>query len=153
MNATLGRTRFTLLSLVIIGILGLQLITSFKHTNKWFPFMWYPMYGYPNFEGDRILVHHSIYLVTPDGKRRYLDPDADLKMGFWRYEDLAKRLSRREFDRVADGITMLKALQPDVVRIEIEDYPLIITRDGPKPAPRKILISLDRATIDKWVKQ
>jgi hypothetical protein len=153
MGSTLQRLRFPALSIIIIGILGLQLIAGFKHTNKWFPFMWYPMYGHPNFEGDRILVNHSIFVVTPDGKRRLLDRDVDMKMGFWLYEDLAKRLGRKEYDRVADGIAMIQALQPDVTRIEVEDYPLIITRNGPKPAPRKIIVSIDRATIDKWVKR
>lgn len=150
MNRIIDHFRFQLLSALIAGILLFQLFTGFKHTNNWFPFMWYPMYGFPNFEGDRIMVRHSIYVVRPNGQRRYLHPDRDLKMGFWRYDSLAKHLARNDLEKVREGLIVIKSLQPDLVEVQIEDFPMIITKDGPKPAPKKVLNAVDRKAVDRW---
>lgn len=155
MGSTLQRFRFPALSIIILGILLVQLFAGFRHTNKWFPFMWYPMYGYPNYKGDRIKVHFSIFAITADGVRHRLDPEKDLDLGpapsnFWRYEFIAKRLTNNELNRIPGNLRTIKQHFPSVTTVQVEDYPLIITDDGPKPAPRKILNSIRRAAIDRW---
>jgi hypothetical protein len=50
------------------------------------------------------------------------------------------------------SLVAIKALYPDLKEIQVEDYPMIITRDGPAPAPRKVLNTISRAKIDELTK-
>ena len=45
--------------------------------------------------------------------------------------------------------SMVRQVHPTVDRIEIEDFPMIITRDGPQSAPVKIVKTLTRPQIDE----
>jgi hypothetical protein len=137
-----------LLTLVILGVLGAQLIASFRHTNKTFPFMWYPMYSPAHFEGERIPVRHSIYAAAANGKRYYIHPVKDLRVEFWRYERIAAQLLVNDVETSAAAISVIRKLHPDVIELQIEDYPMMITRDGPKPAPRKIVNRISLAPAD-----
>lgn len=145
------RVRFSAISLIIIGVLAAQTFSGFRKTQRWWPFLAYPMYAEAHFEGERIAVNHRIYAVTSDGVRHYLHPENDLKLYFWRHEGLARGAVQDDFEHnPLPGL--VKDLYPTVERIEIEDYPMVITRDGPAPAPTKIVKTIPRATIDRWSK-
>lgn len=146
------RIRFGLLSVLIIGVLFAQTVSGFRKTYKWWPFLAYPMYAEAHFEGERIKVNHRIYAVTSDGVRHYLDPEAQLKLGFWRYDGLARWLVAGRLRDTAGMLAIIKSLYPTIQKIEVEDFPMIITRNGPAPAPRKIVAVVSRASIDELTK-
>ena len=146
------KIRFGLISVLIIGVLVVQTVSSFRRTYKWWPFLSYPMYATAHFEGERIKVNHRVYAVTPDGARHYLDPDRDLKIGFWRYDKMARQLGVNHLEANAANLAAIKSLYPDLTEIQVEDFPMIITRNGPAPAPRMVINTVPRTAIDEWAK-
>jgi hypothetical protein len=146
------RIRFGLISALILGVLVAQTVSGFRRTYKWWPFLSYPMYADAHYENERIIVHYSLYAVTSDGTRHYLDPDTDMKIGFWRYLKLSRQLGDNVLAPTIPSLVAIKALYPDLKEIQVEDYPMIITRDGPAPAPRKVLNTISRAKIDELTK-
>lgn len=152
MDLTRERLRFSLITLLIVGVLVVQTISGFRRTYKWWPFLSYPMYADAHFEGERIEVSHRIYAVTPDGVRHYLDPDTDLKIGFWRYEKFARQIGVNHLERNAATLSAIRSMYPTLTEIQIEDYPMIITKNGPAPAPRQVINTIKRSAIDEWAK-
>lgn len=145
------KLRFGLISALILAVLVTQIYTGFRKGYKWWPFLAYPMYAEAHFENERIGVENYMYAVTPKG-RIYLHPDRDLHLGFWRYDGVARGLRDGKLKQNSGALALIRSVHPDIERLEIEDYPVIITRDGPKPAPKKIVATINRATIDEWAK-
>jgi hypothetical protein len=142
--------RFQLISLIIILVLGAQLVASFGHANRFFPFMWYPMYAQAHFEGERINVEHRIYAVTRDGRRHYVDPASDLKIDFWRYERrFARPLRDHKLENIRPILAMVIDRYPTFTELQVEDYPMIITKDGPMPVPRRTISVVRREDVDE----
>ncbi|WP_203226105.1 hypothetical protein [Novosphingobium pentaromativorans] len=145
--------RFRLLSLVIILVLGAQLIASFGHANRFFPFMWYPMYATAHFDGERINVEHRIYAVAPDGSRHYVDPARDLRIDFWRYERrFARPLRDNKLDRITPILRMVVERYPAFTELQVEDYPMIITKNGPQGASRQVIAVIPRSAVEEALK-
>jgi hypothetical protein len=140
MQAILANSWRGIASAFILLILAIQTAASFGHSDRYFPFLWYPMYGEAHRDGERLIVHHSLFAVMPDGARRRIDPATDLGIEFWRFERIvAQSVIRGDSRAIADPLRRIKARYPAATRIELEDYPAVITRDGPQPAPRHIV--------------
>jgi hypothetical protein len=139
-------------SAVIIGVLLPQAVTSFGHTDRFFPFLWYPMYAKPHFAGERIDVGHKIYAVTPDGHRHLIDAEFDLDIDFWRYERrLARPLIAGNLHEVGYFLERIAVRYPTLVGIEVDDYPMVITRDGPVPADVRTVATVPRSAIAEYL--
>jgi hypothetical protein len=139
-----------LLSTFIVGVLGAQLVAAFGHTNNYFPFMWYPMYAPPHFEGERITVHHSIYAVQANGTRHHIRPE-HLGLEFWRYERLARQLLVNHVEPNAPALAVIRKRHPNLTELQINDYPMVITRNGPRPAPEMVVHRISRAAIEEAI--
>ena len=60
-----------LISVFIIGALTLQMTAILLRTGPYaYPFVNYPMYAAAHYEGERILVEHTIYARFTDGTER-----------------------------------------------------------------------------------
>lgn len=150
MRFQIEQYRFQLISFVIIAVLGAQLVASFGHANRFFPFMWYPMYAQAHFEGERINVEHRIYAVTPDGKRHYIDPASDLEIDFWRYERrFARQLRDNKLKNIKPVLAMVIERHPTFTELQVEDYPMVITRQGPKSAPMRTIAVVPRDDVNE----
>lgn len=115
--------------------------------------MWYPMYATAHFDGERINIEHRIYAVTPNGDRQYIDPSKDLKIDFWRYERrFARPLRDRKLDRIRPILGMVVERYPTFTELQVEDYPLIITRQGPRKAQRQVIAAISRAEVEEALK-
>lgn len=82
----------------------------------------------------------------------YLDPDSDLKIGFWRYEKFARQIIANLLAKNAASLAAIRSLYPTLTAIQIEDFPMVITKDGPVDAPRQLLNTINRASIDEVAK-
>jgi hypothetical protein len=139
-------------SAVIIGVLLPQTVTSFGHTDRFFPFLWYPMYAKPHFAGERIEVGHRIYAVTPDGYRHLIDAESDLDIDFWRYERrLARPLVAGDLHEVRYLLKRIVARYPTLIGIEVDDYPMVITREGPVPAKVRTVATVRRSAMAEYL--
>jgi hypothetical protein len=135
-------------SAAIVGVLVPQAIASFGHSDRYFPFLWYPMYAKPHFEGERIDVEHRIYAVMPDGQRKLIDAALDLDIDFWRYERrLARPLIAGDLHEVGYLLKRIVGRYPTLTAIEVHDYPVVITRDGPVPAPSRSVARVRRSAM------
>lgn len=123
-------------------ILIAQFIASFGDSDRYFPFLWYPMYAQPRYDGDRLVVHHSLFAVVADGGRHRVLPE-DLNINFWRFERVViSAVKKQDWERLETPLSQIRSLHPHVVRLEIEDNPLVITSQGPASAPRQLVASL-----------
>lgn len=139
-----GQIRYIFYSAVIAGVLGAQTLASFGNTDRYFPFLWYPMYAKAHYAGERLDVGHRIYAVTADGVRHPVNA-ADLKIDFGRYErKFARPLIAGQTDNIAPFLKTVAAQYPSLVALQVDDYPMIITHDGPVAAPLRTVATLSR---------
>ena len=83
---------FRLISLVIVGVLGLQSFAVVARTGKWtWPFTDYSMYSLCRQDGDRIVARHFVFGTTADGREVAIEPQ-DLGVVIWIYERWAAAL-------------------------------------------------------------
>jgi len=131
--------RRTLLSGFILMVLGTQTVAGFSHTDRWFPFLWYPMYAAHHEEGERLDVRHFLYAVAGEGREYEIRPE-DLQMGFWRFEGaVINSVLSRKIDRSNEVIRRVLDLHPDAIALRVQDYPAAITRNGIKPLPSNVI--------------
>ena len=124
----------------IVAVLGGQALRSFRASDAWYPFISYPMYSGAHFEGERLDVRHVVYAVTDDGGRHEIDAGKDLRVDFWRFErKFVKALAAGDSEAVRDQVGAISARYPRLARLEVEDYPAVLTRDGTRPAPRSVI--------------
>lgn len=142
-DGSIKRLWMLAMSAVIAIILVAQILGSFSHTNRYFPFLWYPMFAQPRHDGDRLVLHHTLFAVMPGGERRPVSPE-QLKIDYWRFERLVvPAVTRQDWQRLSVPLRQIRELHPGVRGIEVEDYPLVITANGPASAPRLVVASLD----------
>lgn len=144
MSAATGQVRYIFYSVVIAGVLGAQAVASFGNTDRYFPFLWYPMYAKAHYAGERIDVGHRVYAVTADGVRHPVNA-ADLNIDFWRYErKFSQPLIAGQIANVAPFLKTVAAKYPSVVALQVDDYPMIITHNGPEAAPLRTIATVSR---------
>ena len=89
---SLADRRVKLVSLVIVGALGLQLVALLVRSGPWaFPFINYPMYADAHYLGDRVTAEHTVYALFADGSEAPISR-AELGKSYWHYELWAKRM-------------------------------------------------------------
>ncbi|VWX50473.1 conserved hypothetical protein [Novosphingobium sp. 9U] len=144
--------KFTLLSALIIGILVMQTLVGFRKGNYFTPFMPYPMYSTAHFAGERLDVSHKVFAVEADGTRREINAARDLNVDFWRFERrFVARLMQARFDEAAPFLKVVIARYPATVAVEVDNYPMIITRDGPRRKPVQTIVRIRRDQINEAI--
>lgn len=184
MSASGNIATFRLISLVIVGVLGLQSFAVLARTGKWtWRFIDYPMYSDSRQDGDRIVARYFVFGTTADGREVAIEP-RDLGVVLWVYQrwaaalwklgqdsgdaagrdGLAKEQSQlptvqsrrpwplRDWLKSTALFKLLKSKEDpdlpvvltdhlqkvsglDLVKLRIEDTPVIVTRSGQAPAP------------------
>ena len=79
------RTAKIAVSVFIIAVLGLQAVATVGrlHRFRYWPFLSYPMYNRPHFQGEAV-DRFTLVGILADGRERPITP-GDLKLDFWRY--------------------------------------------------------------------
>ena len=151
-----------LTSIVIFVILGVQtLAVVFRYHVKSWPFIDYPMYSGYHREGDRIAVLRPLFAIFTDKSEEQIFPQ-DLNLTVFQFEKLlvGAILCTAQKDRkdLQSGQCVpqkaeerLKALLnpyeqrhgKHIISLRLEDYPYILTKEGPKKAPAQVLQILE----------
>jgi hypothetical protein len=152
-----------LISIVIFVILGVQtLAVVFRSgSGKYWPFIDYPMYSWSHREGDRIAVLWPLFAIYADKSEEQIFPQ-DLGLTVFQFEDLLVPdiLSAAQKDKKELQLRQcvpqkaeerLKALLNSyeqrhgkhIISLRLEDYPYILTKEGPKKAPAQVLQILE----------
>lgn len=137
------------ISLFITACLVIQAVVSsgkslgpFEHSPYQWPFIDYPMYSLAHYEGDEV-SRLVLIGIRADSTKIAIEPE-DLGLTFFPYlrgPVWAVRNSKRSAailyrDIFADRNGV------EVVRFEVLDRPVVITRDGYLPGPPKTVASL-----------
>lgn len=130
------KARFALVSLFIVGVLGAQTIASFglQHgpiaDDPWlWPFLGYPMYRIPHYEGDR-LSRYRMFGILADSSEVAVTP-SNLGTSFWTFRRFAFALQNRdqqEIEVLADLYEQRHGRRPMAFRLE--DHPLVLRHSG-----------------------
>jgi hypothetical protein len=132
-----NKLAMALVSLAIVTVLALQAAAVVRRHHMGWPFIDYPMYSESHREGERVAALRSVYATLADGSEVLLAPE-DLGLGhFWLFRlwveaPLLKRKGA-ELDFVRDAYREHRG--GDIVALRIEDYPVIVTREGAQAAP------------------
>lgn len=141
--------RAALVSLVILGCLALQAIAGsghpigpFERAPYQWPFLDYPMYSLPRFEGDEI-GRPLLVGIEPDSTEVEIEPH-DLGLNFFPYIRGPIRAVRYGHHGAAQLYRELYEERQGVrvVGFEIEERPIVITRAGYRPGPPKRIASM-----------
>lgn len=150
----LGRS---LVSALIVTVLGLQTIAALGvtlgplHAS---PFMWpflsYPMYSAPHFEGDSI-PRYRVVATTTDGTQIEVTPKT-LGTNFWIHRNafLKPLLNPDRRDDLVPGIELVERRHGvRLVEVRLEDRPLVLTGNGVLEAELQLRGIARRAAIDE----
>lgn len=137
------------LSSIIAGTLALQGIASFALTPGPIeepPFMWpfldYPMYSAPWYEGDPI-PQRVMVGVLEDSSRVVIEPE-DLDVTFWQFETVLFRAILREDRARAAAYAEIyhERYGGRLIGFQVENHPWLITDDGLKEGPITVIASI-----------
>jgi len=130
-------------SIVIAVVLLLQLVATFdmyprlvsRQSHLFWPFMDYPMYRYPRYEGT-VIERYRVLGRATDGSQVDVTPE-DLGLNDRRFRDvLIAAVRQRDMSRAAAFAELYKVRTGiQLVGMRVERYGDILTRDGLKPGP------------------
>lgn len=125
-------------STVIVAVLVLQAVASIRLTVgplERSPYLWpfidYPMYSQPRYEGDE-LPRHRVFGITEAGERIRITPEA-LDTDYWIFRDafVFPFLHTPLRDDLAPGVELFESRRGvRLIEVQLEDHPLVLTREG-----------------------
>jgi len=152
-----GRAARWLVTGVVLAVLAVQGIAAFGLTPgpvEKAPFLWpfldYPMYSTPHYEGDGI-PRYEVSAVTADGREMEITPET-LGSDFWIFRNafLFSFFYPGMRDELEPGVELLEQ-QHDVTILEVrlENRPLLLTREGASEGPLALEGVAHRAAPDE----
>lgn len=150
-----------LFSLFIITILGLQAmpILSEATDNRWgyyyWPFINYPMYNRGHDEGEHVEVGNLVKATLSNGKQIAFSfqKSEELGLTLFTFQKKINELLRPNGHIFADDFVALHPQGDKIVKLEIYNYPIVVTKDGPKEAEQELLKSIVITAKSKGDKQ
>jgi len=153
---SLGRI---LASGVIVLVLFLQAIAALgltpgpiEKTPFLWPFLDYPMYSTPHYEGDAI-PRYRVVGTTADGREMQIDPET-LGADFWIFRNAFLFPFRFRADRgeLEPGVELFERRHGvTLVEVRLEDRPIVLSRSGSSQGPVELVGTARRAPDgDSW---
>lgn len=125
-------------SVVIVAVLVFQAVASIRLTVgplERSPYLWpfidYPMYSQPRYEGDE-LPRHRVFGVIEGGERIRITPEI-LDADYWIYRDafVFPFLHTPLRADLAPGVELFESRRGvRLIEVQLEDHPFIVTREG-----------------------
>lgn len=132
-------------SIFILFVLSTQTYVSvIPGGDDFWPFIDYPMYQHKRREGARVDVGYSVYATLADGSEIKIGP-GDIGTTHFRFQShVAKALVHGRENRWKPLLRQFeKRHNLKIVRLRVENYPMVITREGGKPVPAEVLKVLE----------
>jgi hypothetical protein len=138
-RARFSRRKMFFLSGVIFGTILLQAAASSGILGERFwPFLNYPMYRKPHYQGENISTYRLVGILR-DASEIPILPE-DLHLNFWKFKTgpvAAIRLNEAALLRRYMG--GYQARHPDLTAVRLEDHPKELTERGVVDAPAKMV--------------
>lgn len=137
------RARLAISGLIIL-LLGLQCTAVALHTDKSFPFQHYPMYAEAHGEGEHVEVALTVYGRIADGAERRISQE-DMNMPFFVFRrTFVQAILDGDLKRVGRLLAPYERLiGARLISVRIENYPVIVTRTGPRDVPAETIKTLE----------
>lgn len=136
----MNRLGTPLISVVIIAVLSLQTFAVIRKTRQLWPFVDYAMYKTKHEAGDRVEVRDFVFATLSDLSEIQIQP-GDLGLSFfkfrWQFVYPILNDQREKVELLVNEYEQRYGKK--IVSIRVEDYPLIVTREGGKAVPPQIL--------------
>ena len=150
MTSSIDNLKKGLLSVFIAAILGLQLmpIVSKMSDKPWggyyWPFTDYPMYMGAHKEGDHVRAGYSVTATLSNGEERLLtfNDYGVLGMNYFMFQHLCTKLSSDNGHLYAAEFTALHPEGDEIVKLDVYNNPVVVTRHGPKEVEAELLNSI-----------
>jgi hypothetical protein len=166
----LRKLAIPLTSLVIVTFLVLQTVAGFGglilgspppssymyllHSPWSWPFLDYPMYAPPRYEGESI-DQYFVFGTLEDSSEVPIRPD-DLGLDFWLFSGITQgigvvpALLRHDTKRIQDYIDLYRSRHNKrLVALRLENHPLILLRGGVKPGTPQVLKTFRFESIEQ----
>ncbi|MGH8579988.1 MAG: hypothetical protein ACREVK_07690 [Gammaproteobacteria bacterium] len=128
-------------SIFILFVLAMQTYVSvIPGGDDFWPFIDYPMYQRKHREGERVDVGHSVYATFADGSEVKIGP-ADVGTTHFKFQGhVARALVHGRENSWKPLIQQFeKRRNVKIIRLRVENYPMVITKEGGRPAPAEVL--------------
>lgn len=132
------RTGRLAVSAVILAVLGFQAVATVGLTPgpiEKSPFLWpfldYPMYTQPHYEGDAV-PRYSVIGVTDDGREVEITPES-LGTDFWIYRNafLFSFKYRSKRHELESGVQLFERRHGvSLLEVKLDNWPIVVTREG-----------------------
>jgi len=150
MTSSVDTLKKILLSAFIIAILGMQFMpiatkmSDMPWGGYYWPFTDYPMYMGVHKEGEHVRAGYSVNATLSNGEELLItfNDYGDLGLNYFMFQHLCTKLTRTDGDLYADEFTELHPAGHEMVRLDIYNNPVIVTRDGPKGVEAQLLKSI-----------
>jgi hypothetical protein len=112
--------------------------------SKMFPILEYPMYAVAHYENERVTASWLIEGVLDDGKIINISKE-QLGVDIFDFANIISPVLRHEPNADRALMDMVKTRVPGGDRMQevrIKSYPMQITRDGPKPMPSEVVMTI-----------
>lgn len=158
-----------LISLVILGFLGLQLYTAQHLRVFWpkfrlqyahkllkppkvpalWPFIDYPMYNYPKYEGDK-LNQYFIFGILEDSTEVLIRPE-DLGLNYWIFMYGFKESLRKGNDKDIKNFAKLYESRHNkkLLGLRFEDRPLVLSKERVVPGSPEVVKNIKLEDLEK----
>lgn len=137
---TIGMGYRWIVSIFIVFVFAMQTyMTLIPEGDSFWPFLDYPMFQQKHREGDR-LVGLSVYATLADGREIKISSDDSGTTYFQFQAHVAGALIH---GREHSWKPLIKQFEKrhdiKIVRLRVENYPMVITREGGRAAPSEVL--------------
>ena len=123
--------------LVFQSVVSLGPIFGIEINARFWPIVNYAMYSRSFQEGDTVEIYRILEGVTENGEIVDLSMDV-VGMRVWQYRDLGRDIEKGNRDAI-EFVTNFAPEGHKLEEIRIKNFPVVVTRDGPREQPSQIL--------------
>lgn len=139
-----------LISVLVSGLLLLQAYAvAFQIKWRSWPFIDYPMYQFPRYEGERLMIEWPLYAEFTDGSEMRVKHEEMGIANYWKYfhgvvsvlrqDAIDENEKRQRLSYIPRKLEAMTGKQ--VAELRLEADPWMLTRDGPVEASRGEVIA------------
>jgi hypothetical protein len=122
-------------------------VTAMRGTflrSKLYPILEYPMYAAAHYDGERVTASWLLEGVLPDGGTVSISND-QLHVDVFEFINIVQSTLRGNPGGIGTLRELIRNRVPGADRLRelrIKNYPVKVTRDGPKPLPSEVVMTL-----------
>lgn len=112
--------------------------------SKLFPIIEYPMYAPAHYEGERVTASWLIEGVLSDGRAINVSKE-QLGVDIFDFANIMQPVLQHDPSATQSLVAMVRERVPGAERFDelrIKSYPMQVTRDGPKPLPSEVIVTI-----------